>query len=51
MTFRIERSTSLGTWTELETTYPAAASPATTTTYTDGSAPAGKAFYRIGLNP
>lgn len=51
LTFRIERSTTLESWTDLETALPAAASPATTTSYTDGSPPAGKAFYRIGLNP
>ena len=50
-TFRIERSTTLGTWIPLETAYPAAAGAGTTTSYTDGSAPAGKSFYRIGLNP
>ncbi len=51
LTFRIERSTTLGTWTPLQAAYPAAASPATTTSYTDGAAPVGKAFYRVGLNP
>ncbi len=50
-TFRIERSTTLDTWDDLETAWPAAASPATSTSYTDGSPPTGKAFYRIGLNP
>jgi autotransporter-associated beta strand protein len=51
VTFRIERSTTLGDWTALETALPAAASPATTTSYTDAAPPAGTAFYRIGLNP
>ena len=52
LTFRIERSTTLtGNWTALETALPAAAGPATTTSYTDASPPEGKAFYRIGLNP
>jgi hypothetical protein len=51
LTFRIERSTTLGTWTVLNAAYPAAASPARTTGFTDGSPPLGKAFYRVGLNP
>jgi Concanavalin A-like lectin/glucanases superfamily len=51
LTFRVERSTALETWTVLETALPAAAGPATTTSYTDGTPPPGKAFYRIGLNP
>ncbi|MES2475749.1 MAG: LamG-like jellyroll fold domain-containing protein [Verrucomicrobiota bacterium] len=50
-TFRIERSTGLESWITLEAAWPAAASPATTTSYTDGSPLLGKAFYRIGLNP
>jgi hypothetical protein len=51
VTFRIERSTSLGTWTALEAALPAAASPATTTSYTPPAFVGDKAFYRIGLNP
>ena len=51
VTFRIERSTTLGTWTALEAAYPAAASPATTTSYTPPAFVGDKAFYRVGLNP
>lgn len=51
VTFRIERSDSLGAWTALETALPAAASPATTTTYTPPAFASDKAFYRVGLNP
>jgi autotransporter-associated beta strand protein len=51
LSFRIERSTTLGTWDPLESAFPAALSPATSTSYTDGSAPIGRAFYRIGINP
>lgn len=49
-TFKIERSTSLAaaSWTELQAAY---AGTAGSTTYTDSSAPAGKAFYRVTLNP
>jgi hypothetical protein len=49
-TFKIERSTTMGagTWTTLEGAYPGSAG---TTSYTDPAPPAGKAFYRITLNP
>ena len=51
VTFSVERSTTLGNdWTKIATV-PAAASPATTTTFSDGSAPTGKGFYRILLEP
>jgi hypothetical protein len=50
VTFRIERSTTLqaGSWTVLETAFPGTAG---TATYTDATAPAGKVFYKVGLNP
>lgn len=47
-TFKIERSTTLGSWTTLEATYPGSAG---STSYTDPAPPAGKAFYRVTLNP
>ncbi|MES2922174.1 MAG: hypothetical protein V4819_11545 [Verrucomicrobiota bacterium] len=51
-TFKIQRSIDLGgAWTTLETAFPAAAAPATSTSYTDPSPPVGKAFYKVGLNP
>ncbi|MEK7953585.1 beta strand repeat-containing protein [Luteolibacter soli] len=51
VTFKIERSTTLGagSWTSLDAAFPGAAG---TTTYTDNSLPAGaKAFYKVTLNP
>ncbi|MCF7673783.1 MAG: hypothetical protein K9M97_00445, partial [Akkermansiaceae bacterium] len=50
VTFTIERSPTLATgdWTVLEAAYPGTAGSAS---YTDPEPPAGKAFYRIGLNP
>jgi hypothetical protein len=53
VTFKIERSATLasGSWATLEAAYPAAAAPAPSTSYTDPGAPAGRAFYRITLNP
>ena len=48
VTFRIERSTTLGSWTTLENAFPGTAG---TASYTDPSPPANEAFYRIGLNP
>lgn len=50
VTFKIERSTTLAadSWTVLEAAFPGTAG---TASYTDPSPPAGKAFYRIGLNP
>lgn len=49
-TFKIERSTTLqaGSWTVLEAAFPGTAG---TATYTDATAPAGKVFYKVGLNP
>ena len=47
--FKIERSINLSTWTEL---LPAPVTGAgSTTTYTDPAPPAGKAFYKVTLNP
>jgi hypothetical protein len=48
-TFKIERSTTLGSgsWTTLQATWPGTAG---STSYTDPTPPAGKAFYRITLN-
>lgn len=50
VTFKIERSTSLaaGSWTALENAFPGTAG---TTSYTDPAPPAGKAFYKVTLNP
>lgn len=48
-TFKIERSTSMeaGSWQQLVAAHPGSAG---TTSYTDATAPAGKAFYRVTLN-
>jgi len=52
VTFQIQRSLDLGgTWTTLQAAFPAAAAPATSTSYTDPSPPVDKAFYKVGLNP
>jgi hypothetical protein len=50
VTFTIERSTTLtaGSWTTLETNF---AGTAGTASFSDPSPPAGKAFYRVTLNP
>lgn len=47
-TFKIERSINLGSWGILEAAYPGTAGSAS---YTDPAPPAGKAFYRVTLNP
>jgi hypothetical protein len=47
-TFKIERSVNLAAWTTLQAAYPGSAG---TTSYTDPAPPAGKAFYRVTLNP
>ncbi|MES2924165.1 MAG: LamG-like jellyroll fold domain-containing protein [Verrucomicrobiota bacterium] len=50
VTFTIERSTTLaaGSWTVLDAAIPGTAG---TASYTDPSPPAGKAFYKVTLNP
>ncbi|MEK7953201.1 hypothetical protein [Luteolibacter soli] len=49
VTFKIQRSTTLGAdWVTLEAAFPGTAG---TASYTDPSPPAGKAFYKIELNP
>jgi len=50
VTFRIERSTTMlpGSWTTVDAAFPGTAG---TASFTDPSPPAGKAFYKIGLNP
>lgn len=50
VTFKIERSTTLaaGSWQVLENAFPGTA---VTAAYTDPAPPAGKAFYKVTLNP
>jgi hypothetical protein len=48
VTFKIERSTTLSGWSTLEAAFPGTAG---TASYTDPAPPAGKAFYKITLNP
>jgi hypothetical protein len=48
VTFKIERSTTLLSWTPLENAFPGTAG---TASYTDPAPPAGAAFYKITLNP
>jgi autotransporter-associated beta strand protein len=46
LTFQVSRSTTLGTWTPIGGVITATG---TTATYTDNTAPLGKAFYRVDL--
>lgn len=50
VTFKIERSTTLaaGSWVVLENAFPGTSG---TASYTDPAPPAGKAFYKVTLNP
>ena len=48
VTFKIERSTNLSGWSTLEAAFPGTAG---TASYSDPAPPAGKAFYRVTLNP
>ncbi|MBB5353573.1 hypothetical protein HNR46_003834 [Haloferula luteola] len=48
VTFRIERSTQLGSWVTVASGVPAATG-GTVTSYTDAGAPTGKSFYRVVL--
>ena len=49
VTFTVKRTTDMATWTTLTATLPAGSGGSTQ--YTDPSPPAGKAFYRVELNP
>jgi hypothetical protein len=46
LTFQVYRSTTLGSWTAIGGVVTATG---TTATYTDNTAPLGKAFYRVDL--
>jgi hypothetical protein len=48
VTFKIERSTTLQSWSPLENAFPGTAG---TSSYTDPAPPVGSAFYKITLNP
>lgn len=48
VTFKVERSTTLASWETLVESLPGTAG---TRSYTDAAPPAGKAFYKITLNP
>lgn len=52
LSFTIRSSTDLADWSTIEATVPAAAAPATTTSWTSGAAPAtGRRFYRVEFTP
>ena len=48
VTFKIERSTTLLSWTPLDNAFPGTAG---TSSYTDPTPPLGAAFYKVTLNP